>query len=349
MTTTPPMVGVPILVWWLVGPSSRICWPKPSLRNWLIATRVPRRETKSANAPLSRIALIRLPSLRVDPDRWAMIPYAAPLSDAARRGPLAYLLTGRVLRRAGQQLAHHVPVVEGVHHPRHLLTGLVSLAGDDHDVAGPGQPQRGLDGRPPVALLDHLGAAPPGAVEHRGPDRRRLLGAGVVVGDDDEVGEPGRDLAHDRPLAGVAVTAGPEDDQQPAAGERPQGLEGGLDGIRLVGVVDDDRERLPGVDALEPARHPPASRDAGGDGRRVEAGLGARRDRGQGVRDVEVARERHAAPTSTPGPCTRNVVPSGPGRTSLTVQSASDPRRRRCGPAAWSRRPASGRARRRRR
>jgi hypothetical protein len=27
MMTTPPIVGVPRLVWWLVGPSSRISWP----------------------------------------------------------------------------------------------------------------------------------------------------------------------------------------------------------------------------------------------------------------------------------------------------------------------------------
>ena len=27
MRTSPPMVGVPRLVWWVVGPSSRISWP----------------------------------------------------------------------------------------------------------------------------------------------------------------------------------------------------------------------------------------------------------------------------------------------------------------------------------
>ena len=50
-----------------------------------MATRVPSRETSSARAPLEQDGSHRLPSLSSDPDRWAMIPYAAPESDAARR------------------------------------------------------------------------------------------------------------------------------------------------------------------------------------------------------------------------------------------------------------------------
>src|SRR4051794_36837038 len=165
MITTPPMVGVPILVWWLVGPSSRICWPKPSLRNWLMATRVPRRETSSANAPLSRMALIRsLSSGRPRPLRHDSVRRSG-----VRRGPP---WTGclDVPRVVGQQLADHVPVVERVHDPGAPLAGLGALARHDHDVARPGEPERRGDRHPAVALLDDLGTARVGTLQYRGPD-----------------------------------------------------------------------------------------------------------------------------------------------------------------------------------
>src|SRR3954470_9804315 len=124
MITTPPMVGVPILVWWLVGPSSRICWPKPSLRNWLIATRVPRRETSSANAPLSRMALIRSLSSGGPQPRG----HDSLRRSVVRRGPPWTCCLGHARVVGGQQLADHVPVVEGMHDPLDLLAGLVALA-----------------------------------------------------------------------------------------------------------------------------------------------------------------------------------------------------------------------------
>ena len=43
----------------------------------------------------------------------------------------------------------------------------------------------------------------------------RVLAARIVVGDDDDVGQPRRDAAHFRPLALVAVAAGAEDGDQP--------------------------------------------------------------------------------------------------------------------------------------
>ena len=157
-----------------------------------------------------------------------MIPYAAagPTRPAVARLPT---VGPRTRRERGEQLSDHVAVVEGVHDAVDLLAGLVALAGDHHDVAGPGQPERRGDRLAAVAHLDHLGAVPARApVQHRGPDRGRVLGARVVVGDDQDVGEPGGDLAHDRPLARVPVTPGAEHDDQPAVGQRPQGLERGL-------------------------------------------------------------------------------------------------------------------------
>ena len=88
----PPMVGVPRLVWWLVGPSSRISWPYPLRVRIEIAQRVPSSVPTRPSAPASRIALIahrpsassaappppgRRPALRV--------PLPAMLSQAPRR------------------------------------------------------------------------------------------------------------------------------------------------------------------------------------------------------------------------------------------------------------------------
>ena len=94
-----------------------------------------------------------------------------------------------------------------------------------------------------------------GAGEDGRADRGRVLGARVVVGHDQHVGEAGGDLAHDRPLAGIAVPAGAEHHDDLAVGERAQGRQDGLDGVGLVGVVDDQHEVLAGVDLFEPARN----------------------------------------------------------------------------------------------
>ena len=92
-----------------------------------------------------------------------------------------------------------------------------------------------------------------GAGQHGGADRGRVLGARVVVGDHEHVGQPGRDLAHHRALARVAVAAGADHDDQPTGRQRAQRGQRGLDGVGLVGVVDDHVEVLPGVDPLESA------------------------------------------------------------------------------------------------
>ena len=151
------------------------------------------------------------------------------------------------------------------------------------------------DRLPAVADLEHLGGrarATPASIAARIVGR--VLGARVVVGDDEDVGEPGRDLGHHRALARVAVAAGAEHDDHPAVGQRPQGPDRGGHGVGLVGVVDDDHEVLARVDPLEPARDAPAVGDAGGDRRRVEPGLAGRRHGGERVGDVEVARQRAA-------------------------------------------------------
>ena len=50
MKTTPPIVGVPFLLWCMAGPSARIGWPALSRVNTLIAIGVQNSETRNATA-----------------------------------------------------------------------------------------------------------------------------------------------------------------------------------------------------------------------------------------------------------------------------------------------------------
>src|SRR3954447_923334 len=90
-----------------------------------------------------------------------------------------------------------------------LLALLVPLAGDHHDVAGLGHPDRLLDRGAPVDLdLDARATA----FDDLGDDRARVLAARVVGRDDHDVGVLAGDGAHEWPLGAVAVAPGAEDD-----------------------------------------------------------------------------------------------------------------------------------------
>ena len=97
------------------------------------------------------------------------------------------------------------------------LAGFMTFAGDDQRIArlsACSTPARIASPRSPISLA-------PGAAARIAA--RMLAGfsrARVVVGDDDDVGEPRRDLAHDRPLAGIAIAAAAEDDDEPPASRR---------------------------------------------------------------------------------------------------------------------------------
>ena len=67
------------------------------------------------------------------------------------------------------------------------------------------------------------------------------------------IGILGRDRAHDRTLAGVAVAAGAEDDDELAFRVRPQRLQRLRQRVRLVRVVDEDRRAVVFADPLQPA------------------------------------------------------------------------------------------------
>lgn len=129
------------------------------------------------------------------------------------------------------------------------LAGLVALAGDQQRIAG-------LQRRNPGP--DRLGAVTdiPGTFrssQDGGADGFRLLAARIVVGDDDMIGILDRDRPHQRPLAGVAIAAGAEDDDELASGVGPQRLQRLRQRVRLVGVIDEDRRAVMFADALQPA------------------------------------------------------------------------------------------------
>ena len=61
-----------------------------------------------------------------------------------------------------------------------------------------------------------------------------------------------RDRAHQRTLAGVAVAAGAEHDDEFSLRIGPQGLQRLGQRIRLVGVIDEDRRAMIFADPLQP-------------------------------------------------------------------------------------------------
>ena len=107
------------------------------------------------------------------------------------------------------------------------------------------------------------------------------------------------DGAHDRPLAAVAVAAGAEDADQPALAEVACRLQDDVEGVRCMRVVDDDRERLPLVDRLEPSRHPRQRPDPFRELVLVDVEEDPRRDHTEHVLDVEPPSQRRLDVDST--------------------------------------------------
>ena len=70
----------------------------------------------------------------------------------------------------------------------------------------------------------------------------------------DDVGAARRDRAHHRPLAGIAVAAAAEHDDEASGHERAQRREGLFQRVGLVRVVDEDRRAVLLADPLEAAR-----------------------------------------------------------------------------------------------
>ena len=128
-------------------------------------------------------------------------------------------------------------------------------------------------------------------------DRLRILAARVVGGDDRDVGELGREPPHQRPLAAVAVAAGADDaDHAAARCELARGAQDVLERARLVGVVDDHRERLPLVDRLEAPGHAAHRLEPARDRVVVDAEQPRSGERAERVLDVEAAAQLDVDP-----------------------------------------------------
>src|SRR5215204_3170219 len=133
-------------------------------------------------------------------------------------------------------------------HAGDLLPLLVALAGDHHDVALARGRDRLRDRGTPVGLDVELGRA----ADDLADDFQRVFAARVVRRDDGYVRQLLRDTPHDRALLAIAVAPAAEHADEAAGCEVARGIQDVLEGRGLVGVVDEDAERLTLVDLLEP-------------------------------------------------------------------------------------------------
>ena len=149
--------------------------------------------------------------------------------------------------------------------------------------------------------------------EHGGADRRRVLAARIVVGDDRDVGERARDRAHQRPLAAIAVAAGAEHHVQPPVVCGRSARQQPLQRVGRVRVVDIDRGAIrPAAPPVPSARARPSGAAAGRARRRCPVTLGERRGH-QRVVGLEPARQRQLDTRCSPPAC-RRPAPGRRGR-----------------------------------
>src|SRR5207247_1673103 len=71
-------------------------------------------------------------------------------------------------------------------------------------------------------------------------DRVRVLGAGIIAGNDNAISSALRDLTHQRPLTLVAISASAKDHDQFSTGEGPSRLQASLECVGSVRVIPDD-------------------------------------------------------------------------------------------------------------
>ncbi len=133
----------------------------------------------------------------------------------------------------------------------------------------------------------------PGAARH---DRRTngggIFAARIVVGDDDAVGALGGDLAHDRALAGVAVAAGAEHDDQLAPRVGPHRDQDLFERIGFVRIVDEDRRPVLLAHQFQPSLRAFELFERGERLGRVGSGADGEAGGDQRVLDLEFADQR---------------------------------------------------------
>src|SRR4029079_16131652 len=86
------------------------------------------------------------------------------------------------------------------------LVILMALAGDEDGVAGTRLRDRRVDGQRTITLDAHPLRPADAAQDHR-DDAVGILATGIVIGDDDAIGEALGSLAHERAFARVALAA----------------------------------------------------------------------------------------------------------------------------------------------
>ena len=125
--------------------------------------------------------------------------------------------------------------------PENFLIRLVTLARDQHHVIGGRFSDGDTDG---LGAIDDAFGNRPRSCCNLVQDFHRVFSARVITGNDDTIGLLACQLTHDRALAGVAIAATAEHAYQPPLARthrRAQGLQHLCQGIRGVGVVDDDQ------------------------------------------------------------------------------------------------------------
>ena len=156
------------------------------------------------------------------------------------------------------------------------------------------------DGLRTVGLHVALGVHPLHARQDILDDILRPLGAWVVRGDHHQVSQLGGHRPHEGALAPVPVSAAAEHTDQPARSEVPGGGKDVLQGIRRVGIVDDDGVGRGDRHHLHPALHPPHRTQGGG--RLVQRDVQAEPacQRRQGVVDGKAAGDGQMDPGDLP-------------------------------------------------
>src|SRR5579885_859950 len=199
-----------------------------------------------------------------------------------------------------EDLPGHGPIVELQHLVPHYLVGLVPLPRDHHHVARARQRQGPFDG--PAAVGDALVAPRDRPLLDLPDDGDRVLAAGVVGGEDGEIRQLRPDAPHDGTLGPVPLPAAPEDHDPPPGGDVRGEPEDLLQAVGRVGVVHDDREVLTLVHRLEPSRDPGDRLQYLPHELRGDPLGEPHREGGEGVADVEPAREGKGHRQAPPGP-----------------------------------------------
>ncbi len=126
------------------------------------------------------------------------------------------------------------------------LAGFMTFAGDQENVTGAQIGDGAPDRLPPVAGF--TGAAR--GSDDCGANCAGIFAAGIVVGDDHPVGFGGGDGAHQGPFAAIAIAAGAEYHDEPAADVGPLSVERFGERIGLVCIIDKNLRAMACADAL---------------------------------------------------------------------------------------------------